>query len=156
LAVLVVLVVQAVFVDSEEQVPLVALEAAEEAEAVVEVTTDITFLILVLTLPIIRITTFTLKVAEVAVDKALAVMVALAVLLTVPMLMVTIHHTVELEQRDLVVHMAALVEQEHPNQVVPVALEEQAALIITLVLRAAMDMVLLVLLAVVQVVAQEP
>ena len=151
-----VLVVQAVFVDSEEQVLLVALEAAEEAEAVVEVTTDITFLILVLTLPIIPITTFTPKAAVVEVDKALAVMVELVVLLTVPMLMVTIHHTVELEQRDLVVHMAALVEQEHLNQVVPVALEEQAALIITLVLRAAMDMVLLVLLAVVQVVAQEP
>ena len=151
-----VLVVQAVFVDSEEQVPLVVLEAAEEVEAVEVVTTAITFLILVLTLPIIPITTFTLKVVVEAVDKALAVMVELVVLLTVPMLMVTIHHTVELEQRDLVVHMAALVEQEHLNQVVPVALEEQAALIITLVLRAAMDMVLLVLLAVVQVVAQEP
>jgi hypothetical protein len=143
-------------VDSEEQVPLAALEAAVAVAAAAEVITATTSHTLVLTLPIIPITTFTLKVAEVAVDKALAVMVALAVLLTVPMLIVTIHHTVEFEQRDLLVHMAALVEQEHLNQVVPVAQVDMAELIITLVLRAAMVMVLLDLLVVDQVVVQEP
>jgi hypothetical protein len=148
--------VLAVFVDSEEQVPLAALEAAEAEVEVAVVTTATTSLILVLTLPIIPITTFTLKVAVEAVDKALAVMVAQAVPLIVLMLMVTIHHTAELAQRVLVVRMAVQVEQEHPNQVVPVAQAELVVLIITLVLQAAMDMVLLVQQEVELVVAQEP
>jgi hypothetical protein len=76
-------------------VPLEALEVAVEAVAVAEVITDIIYLILVLTLPIIPTITFMLKVAGEVVDKALAVTAALADPVIVLTLMVTIHHMVE-------------------------------------------------------------
>jgi hypothetical protein len=52
--------------------------------------------------------------------------------------------------------MAALVEQEHPNQVVLAVLEEQVVLIMLLVLPVLMDLVLLDQVLVAQVVVQEP
>ena len=125
-----------------------ALEAAVAAEEVAVVIMATTSHTVVLTLPIIPITTFMLKVAAEAVDKAQVVMAEQVALVIVLMLMVTMVITAEHLLAARVVHMVAQAVQEQVNRVAVEALVDMAALIIMLVAQVVMDMVIQDLLVV--------